>query len=122
MRRTFSGRGDTKLGCIVWILVLGLAAYVGTQAVPAQMKASDLKKFMNGVAEHRAEEPVDKIAASILARVKDLGLPVDKDKLEVDRNGGRIRMSYSYTVPINLVVTVYEWNVNATVDRLIVIA
>ena len=60
-------------------------------------------------------------AAAVLARVKDLELPVDKKALRVERVGGRIRISYRYSVPINLVVTTYDWSIEAKIDRLIVI-
>ena len=109
MRKLQFGRGDSKLGCIVWLLVLGLAAYIALQAIPAQMKASELKTFMNSQAEHNAEDPINKIRSNVLARIEQLGLPVDKKALRVKRSGGRISMSYSYSVPINLVVTTYDW-------------
>jgi hypothetical protein len=121
MRVLRRGRGDSKIGCLFWLLALGLAAYVGYQAVPAQLKAGDLKKFMTGLAEHKAEEPIERLQASILARVEDLGLPVDKKAVQVQRAGGRIIMSYRYKVPINLLVTRYEWPIEVKVDRLIVI-
>lgn len=122
MRNQRPGRGDSKLGCIIWMLGLGLAAYIGLQAVPAQMKASELKKTMAGLAERSAEDPIEKIRAKVLARVKDLGLPVDKKALHVERVGGRIKIDYAYTVPINFVFTTVDWSINVNVDRLIVIA
>ena len=77
---------------------------------------------MAGLAERSAEEPIERIRAKVLLRVKDLELPVDKNALHVERKGGRIKISYSYAVPINLVVTNYDWQLNVKVDRLIVIA
>lgn len=121
MRNHLRERGDSKIGCLFWLVALGLAAYVGYQAVPAQLKASELKEFMIGLAEHKAEEPIERLRGTILLRVKDIGLPVDKKFLSVERAGGRIIMSYRYSVPINLVVTTYDWQVEVKVDRLIVI-
>lgn len=121
MRTLGSGRGDSKIGCLFWLLGLGLAAYVGYQVVPAQFDASELKKFMIGLAEHKAEEPIERLEAAILARVKDEGIPVDRKAVSVDRVGGRIIMSYRYSIPINLVVTTYDWQIEVKVDRLIVI-
>ncbi len=121
MRTSRPGRGDTKLGCLLWLLGLGFAAYIGWQAVPAQIKASELKKTMAGLAEHSAEDPIEKIRARVLVRVKDLGLPVDKKALDVKRTGGRIKISYRYSLPINLVVTTYDWSFDVGVDRLIII-
>lgn len=122
MRTLRSNRGDSKVGCLFWMAVLGFAAYIGYQAVPAQLKASEVKEFMIGLAEYKAEEPTEKLKAAILTRVKEAGLPVDKKAVRVVRAGGRIMMSYNYTIPINLIVTTYEWPVELKVDRLIVIA
>lgn len=113
--------GDSKIGCLFWLAVLGLAAYIGYQVVPAQLKASELKEFMVGLAEHKAEEPIEKLRSTVLARVKDVGLPVDKTALEIQRAGGRILISYKYSIPIHLVVTTYDWPVEIKVDRLVVI-
>lgn len=106
----------------MWMLALGMAAYVGYQMIPAQLQASELKKYMISLAEHQAEEPIEKLRAAVLGRAKDIGLPVDKKALHVERQGGRIIMRYGYSVPINLVVTTYEWRVRVEIDRLIVIA
>ncbi len=120
--RTFRpGRGDSKLGCLMWLAALGFAAYVAYQAIPAQMKAAELKSFMTNQAERSAEAPVEQIAANVLTQVKDLGLPVDKKAIHVKRVGGRIRISYSYSVPINLVVTTYDWSFEVKVDRPVII-
>lgn len=122
MRTSGPGRGDTKLGCLLWLLGLGFAAYIGWQAVPAQIQAAELKKTMTGLAEHSAEDPIERIRARVLVRLKDLELPVDKRALDVKRTGGRIQISYSYSIPINLIVTTYDWSIKVSVDRLIVIA
>ncbi len=122
MRTVRSGRGDSKLGCLGWLLVLGFAAYVGSQAIPAQIKAAELRKTLAGLAEHSAEDPIERIRSRVLVRVKDLGLPVDKKALEVERTGGRIRISYRYSIPIHLVLTTYDWSIEVKVDRLIIIA
>lgn len=121
MRKFQAARGDTKLGCAFWLLVLGFAAYVGYQAVPAQVKAAELEKFMEGQAERSAEGSLEKMETRVLGRIKDLGLPVDKKALHVKRTGGRIRITYSYSIPINLVVTTYDWQFEVKVDRQIML-
>ena len=103
------------------MLGLGFAAYIGWQAVPAQIKASELKKTMAGLAERSAEDEIERIRTKVLVRVEDLGLPLDKKALHVERYGGRIKISYRYSVPINLVVTTYDWSFEVGVDRLIII-
>jgi hypothetical protein len=121
MRKPQIGRGDTKLGCILWLLLLGGAAFVGVQAIPAQMKATELEQFMTRQAEYSAEDPVEKIRARVLGRIEELEIPLDKKAIHVERISGRIRITYSYTVPINLLVTTYDWPMTLEVDRLVII-
>ncbi len=85
------------------------------------MQAAELEKFMINQAEHSAEAPEEQIEARVLARVKDLGLPVDKKAVKAKRHGGRIRISYEYTVPINLIVKTYDLPFELEVDRLVII-
>ena len=68
-----------------------------------------------------AEAPIETIQANVLREIKELGLPVDKKAIHVQRVGGRIRINYSYSVPINLVVTTYDWLFEIKVDRPVII-
>ena len=118
--RTRQG-GDSKVGCILWLLAMGLVAYVGLQFVPAQMQAAELKDFMTGQAEHSAEAPLERIRKNVLARIEQMELPLDKKALEVRRLGGRIRIEYTYSLPINLVFTTVDWSFEVKVNRPVII-
>lgn len=117
MRSLRPARGDSKLGCLLWMVVLGFGAYVVLQVIPAKMNAAELEKFMTGQAERHGEAPIEHIKKSVLVRIKDLELPVDPKALKIERGGGRLKMSYPYTVPINLVVKTWHMEFNVSVDR-----
>lgn len=117
MKRLQPARGDSKLGCLMWLVLVGFGAYVALQIIPAKMKAAELEKFMTLQAEQSASFPVETIRAKLLARIEEMGLPVDKKAVHVQRVGGRIRVEYSYSMPINLLVTKYEMPFDIKVDR-----
>ena len=117
MRRFSHSRGDSKLGCLLWLAALGFVAYVALQAVPAKMKAAELEEFMTRQAERGYDLRIDKIESAVLGRVEELGLPYDKKAVSAVKRGGRIRIAYSYSVPINLVVTTYDYDFDLLVDR-----
>ena len=84
------------------------------------MKAIDLEQFMVRQAERASLQMRDtekRLKSNIMAQADELDLPLDKDNLEVTRSGARIRIRASYTVPINLVVTTWEWKIEHRVDR-----
>ncbi|MFQ5526256.1 MAG: hypothetical protein ACE5GX_08340 [Thermoanaerobaculia bacterium] len=117
MRYLRASRGDSKLGCLVWLVLLGFGVYVALQIIPAKMNAAELEKFMTGQAERHGEAPIAQIKSHVLQRIKDLELPVDEKALKVARGNGRLKISYPYTIPINLVVTTWDMPFDVSVDR-----
>ena len=117
MRRLRFSRGDSKIGCLLWLASLGFGVYVALQVIPAKMKAAELETFMTGQAERNGEAPLENIKNNVLARMKDLEIPIDKKALKVERAGGRLKITYPYSVPINLVVTTWDMKMLVEVDR-----
>ena len=113
-------RGEGKIGCIFWTLALVFFGYVAWQGVPVKMKTIDLEQFVVRQAESaslQGHNTVRQLTANILRQAEELDLPLEKDNLEVTRNGSRIRVKAHYTVPINLFVTTYDWVIRIEVER-----
>lgn len=117
MRTLRPSRGDSKIGCLFWLVVVGFGAYVALQMIPAKMKAAELQKFMLLQAEQNGEEPVERLRSIVLQQIKELQLPVEPKALVIDRSGGRLKMSYPYTVQINLVATTWDMPFDVKIDR-----
>ena len=110
-------RGEGKAGCIFWLAVLAAFIYIAYQAVPAKVNISDLEEFMTRQAESAGSASAQQIKDNILARAKDLELPVDKNNLSVEKAAGRIVISCEYQVPISLLVYTYNWQIKHKIDR-----
>ena len=117
MRMRSTGKGEGKAGCIFWVAVLAAFLGIGYQAVPAKINISDLEEFMTRQAESAGSASGTQIRDSILARAKDLDLPVTKDNLIVDKSGDRILIECEYEIPISLLVYTYNWKVKHRIDR-----
>ncbi len=109
--------GEIKLGCLVWMALGLLFAYGAYQAVPAMAKKAELEEFMTRQAERAADTPMQTIEKNVAARARDLELPVDPKQVSAQRVGGRVRIQCSYTMPINLFFTTYDWDFEIKVDR-----
>ncbi len=110
-------RGEGNLGCIVWIL-LGIAAGVFLwNWVPIKLANTELHEFMVEQAKFAQNPRADLFHKRIVAKAKELGLPVTKKDVKVEIEGGRIRMRCKYTVTLNLIVYSYEWKVDHKVER-----
>ena len=114
--------GESKIGCIFWLLLLGFGAYVAWQMVPVQMKSVDLDQFMVRAAERASLQSLHNekaIRDAIMTQADELKLPLQKEDLFVKRTGARITIKATYEVPINLVVTTWNWKLSHSVERAI---
>ena len=118
MRRRIAERGEGNLGCIVWLLVLGLAVMICVKAVPVKIASAEMYDYMDEVARSAGVNTTAEDAKkAILQRAADLKLPLDKDHVTVVLEGDRIKMRAEYTVPVEVPGYTYNWNFVHEMDR-----
>ena len=118
MARRPAERGDSKLGCIVWMTVLAIAVLISWKMIPVKVNSAELSDYMVEVAQfHSARKPPEELKAMILARASELNIPLDKQNVTVVRTGERIRMSVEYTVPVDFPGYTYNWHFRHELDR-----
>lgn len=118
MRRRIAERGEGNLGCILWILVLGIAVLITWKAVPVKIASAELYDYMEDLARSAGvNTTAEEVKKAILKRAEDLKLPLDKDHVMVERNGDRIRMRAEYTVPVEFPGYTYNWHFVHELDR-----
>jgi hypothetical protein len=118
MRRRIAERGEGNLGCIVWLLVLGLAVMICMKAVPVKIASAEMYDYMDELARSAGvNTTADDVKKAILARAADLKLPLDKDHVTVTRQGDRLRMRAEYTVPVEFPGYTYNWHFVHELDR-----
>jgi predicted lipid carrier protein YhbT len=118
MRRRNAERGEGNLGCIVWLLVLGLAVMICVKAVPVKIASAEMYDYMDEVARTAGvNTTAEEVKKAILARAVDLKLPVHKDQVTVVREGDRLRMRAEYTVPVEFPGYTYNWHFVHELDR-----
>lgn len=110
-------RGEGKIGCVLWTLALILAAMVAWKMVPVKIASAQMHDFMEDQAKFAANTPPDEIKRRILVQAKDLELPITEKQVVVQRVGDSIRMSCTYTVPVDLPFYTYNWSFNHQVNR-----
>ena len=115
-RRRFQA-GEGKIGCIFWLLVVGALALVGWKMIPVKVATSELYDFMVEQAKWAGSTPPEQLQKGIVAEAKRLNLPVEAENVRVVSEGGRIKMSARFTVPIDFPVRTYDWDFNLEVDR-----
>ena len=118
MRRRIAERGEGNIGCILWVVVLGLAVLIAVKMVPVKIASSQLYDYMDkDMATHAATAPPEAIAKAILAKAKELDLPLAKEDVHVERVGDNIRMRAVFTVPVEFPGYTYMWHFDHEVNR-----
>ncbi|MFL6194396.1 MAG: hypothetical protein ACJ75H_09515 [Thermoanaerobaculia bacterium] len=118
MRKRIAERGEGNLGCVMWLLVLGLAVLISWKMVPVKIASAELYDFMDEQAKFTGvNTTAEDVKKNILQRAVELNLPVDKDHVTVVRIGDRIRMTAEYSVPVQFPGYTYNWHFRHELDR-----
>lgn len=112
-------RGDSKLGCIFWLALVIAGGVIAWEAVPVKVKSAELHDHMADMAIFATRERNNEvIAKNVLAKAKDLGLPLTAKNLVVQRTDSRIRLTAEYTVVLEFPFGLtYDWEFRHEVDR-----
>ncbi len=118
MRRRTAERGEGNLGCILWVLVLGIAVLIAWKALPVKINSSELADYLDELARfNAARESAEDLQARILTRAAELNLPVTKEGITITLSRDRVRMIVDYTVPVDFPGYTYNWHFRHELDR-----
>jgi len=117
MKRSRAQLGDGKLGCLLWLILVGVGGLIAFKAIPVKIASSELYDFMVEQAKFSTRATTGTIENRIVRRAQELRLPVDKKAVTVTRAGDRIRMEARFTVPLEFPGYTYYWDFDLQVDR-----
>ncbi len=118
MPRRRSERGEGNLGCILWLVALGLVSLIAWRAIPVKIQSSELYDYMDELAKfNSARTPTEDLSKMIMDKAHGLGIPMEKGDIKVERNNDHIYMEVDYTVPLDILGMVYRWHFHQKLDR-----
>ena len=118
MPRRRAERGEGNLGCILWLVALGIAILIAWKAVPVKMQSTQLYDYLDELAKFgAARTPPEELEKQILTRAKELNIPLDKQHVKVERLGDRIYIEVEYTIPVEFPGYTYQWHFLQKLDR-----
>jgi hypothetical protein len=92
-------------------------ALIAWKVVPVRIKTSELSSYMEEQAKFAYRASPAALKKRIVAKARELELPVDHKRVKVERRGPRIVLTCSYTVPIEFPFYTYLWKFDLKVDR-----
>lgn len=105
-------RGITRLGLLLTLLFFGLAVYFGSQIIPLYYSYYEMLGQMEAKARKASLESDQEIKRFLLKKIASFDIPLDDpDDLEINRVGGKIVISFSYTETIFFRINDdYDWD------------
>ena len=116
MRRFGSQKGEGKIGCLFWVLVLGAVALVASRVIPVKISTMKLEDHMEELVMANPRQPKSFFEREIANRARDLNLPLAKEKIQVRKSEDRIIIDVRFTVPMDFVVTQHDWDITIYKD------
>jgi len=121
MTRRGLQRGDTNVGCIVWLIILLIVGLILWKVVPVKIANATLYDYMVELTKYppnrRGENFELVVKKRILAKANELGLPVTEKQIQVRSLKERIIIRCTYTVPLEFPGYTYHWKVEHEIDR-----
>ena len=112
MRTRRHERGEGNLGCIFGLIILGLAIFVAWKMIPVKVRAADLRQTVIDEAKSAGSHQDDRIKAGILAKAREVELPVTEDDIKISRHNSDITVDVDYVIPIVFPGYTYQWHIN----------
>ena len=110
-------RGEGRVGCIIWLLVLVAVAVVLWEAVPIKIRTVDFYDHLGDQAKFAQRSTAEAMRKSIMNRAKELEIPLDPKDLTIAKSDQRVRIECSYTVPVELPGYTYDWHFHHLIDE-----
>ena len=112
-------RGDVPLGCLVGLVVLGLALLIGIKATPIMVNVGAMDQQIANLADRagRRDYKDKRIVRDILAKADELNLPVTEESITIKRSAKRFIITVEYQKDIEFMFYTYHWNKKHHEDR-----
>ncbi|MGH9400325.1 MAG: hypothetical protein ACRD00_08140 [Thermoanaerobaculia bacterium] len=112
-------RGEGRVGCVIWLGIVGLIAYGLVKIVPVKVANSSFEDFLTEQASFGSIKSVRAIEREILDKAKDLEIPVTKDNLTITKTREKITIEAHYEVTIEFFGGAYKyvWKCDPVVER-----
>lgn len=123
-----SERGEGKAGCVIGLIILAIALWIGIKVVPVRVAVASLQDYCEetaqkagllreGTAEGDTKEK--QIIYLVTRKADEERLPVKADNIEVRITSQRCVIIVKYTVVLDFGVYKYDWKVEHNVDRIL---
>lgn len=109
MRRTRGTRGAINFGCIVWLAIVGLVGYALYKIVPVKVQTAAFHDFLQDESGFGSIKSVQQIEAEILAKAREMNIPVRKENLTIKKTRESITIEAHYQITLEFFNGSYKY-------------
>ena len=119
MNRSRSVRGAANVGCIVWLVILGLVGYVLMKVIPVKIATSEFYDTLQEQTSFGSIKDQKFIEYEILKKADELGLPIKKENLKITKTSNAMTVEAHYVITIDFFNGAYKyvWKFDPVVTR-----
>lgn len=106
-------RGEISPGCIVGVIVLLVAAYIGIKTVPIMANVYEFSDEVAKVADKANNigwKKPERMKEALFSKAQDLRLPVAADQIKITRTEKNVTIKVSYDLEIDYGFYTYKWH------------
>lgn len=104
--RIRSAEGKAAAGCLFYVLLLGIATFIGIRVVPLYYAYTSLESDVKTEVAHAGAHSFDDetIIKDILDLARRNEISLTADNVKVDHSAGQVRIVIRYSVPVDFIV------------------
>lgn len=110
MRSRVRQRGEGQLGCIMGLIILVAAVFLGYKMIPIKMRAAEVRQVMYDESKSAGTHGDERIRKAIVVKAIEVDLPITPESIKITRNANQIHIVVSYVVPVQFPGFVYQWH------------
>jgi hypothetical protein len=112
MRLTANERGVSMLKVWFWLIILGIAIYVGVKIAGPYLDFERMKDEMTTKARLAQVLKDEEVRSALVVRAKDMDIPLAPEHFVIQRDEGKHRMyiAAAWDVEVHFPFDIYVWN------------
>lgn len=111
-------RGEGRIGCIIWTLILAAGILVSAKVIPYQIALAEFKDDLKGVAQTMPRGTEQQFINFIYKTgTEKYDLPIDRKRIKVQKSKKRVVMDVEFTITLDFLVYTHTWPVSIHIDR-----
>ena len=106
-------RGEISPGCIVGIIILLVAAFVGIKTVPVMMRVYEFADEVSRIADKANTitwKNPERMRGQLFRKSQELRLPIDPKAIKITRTEKNLTIDVAYDLEIDYGVYTYVWH------------